>query len=150
MKRLLLVVLASIVAVGLLWFVGKAPTRYVLERECERFQQKRREGHVRLTARIAKLEQERVQTGRRDHQLDLLKQLLEGVVRTPHRTTMRGWSVIFIPTGAERPEPGDFLVYGRHDPSAPTDPHPLRGEMEIWIQATGGLARVVFWLGLSP
>jgi len=150
MKRALLITAAAGLALALLWFCGKPPSRYVLERECERFQQDRRTRDAPIAIRIAKLEQEGIETGRRDPSIEPLKQERDRNARAPHRTRMRGWDVILIPAGAKRPDPENYLVYDRYDPAWRFDPPRLRGAMEIWIQPSGGLAKLVSGLGLGP
>ncbi len=150
MKRFLFVTATATVIFGVLWLFGQAPSRYVLDEECKRFQQQRREDYGRLTVRIAKLEQELVQTGRRDPELDALKQTRDAIARVPHEMSMRGWEVLLIPAGAPRPDPEDYLVCGRYDASRPGDPARLRGGFAIWIQPSGGIAKLLYRLGLSP
>ena len=150
MKRVLLVVAVAVVILGVLWLFGQAPSRYVLEEECKRFQQERREDDGRLTLRIDKLERELLQGKPPTTNLAGLKRMREQIQRTPRRTSIRGWEVLLIPTGAPRPDPENYLVYGRRDPSQPGDPARLRGEFAIWIQPSGGIAKLLYRLGLSP
>ena len=150
MKRVLLFVAVMAVILGVLWLLGNAPSAFVLEEECKRFQKERRERDGALTVRIAKLEEEALMGKPPVESLIGLKRERDGIDRATRRTSMRGWDVILIPAGAARPDPGDFLIHGRIDVSSRADPARLRGEMEVWIQPSGGLAKLVFWLGLSP
>ena len=150
MKRALLVIATATVIFGVLWVFGQAPSSYVLDEECKRFQQERREDDGRLTVRIAKLEQELIQTGRSDPELYALKRKRDGIARAPRKLSMRGWDVLLIPVGAARPDPEDYLKCGSYDASRPRDPARLRGGFRIWIQPSGGIAKLLYRLGVSP
>ena len=78
-----------------LWFFGRAPTAFVLEEECRRFQQDRRVTDGALSVRIAKLETD----DPANPELPSLRAARKGKQVALRRMTMRGWDVLLIPTG---------------------------------------------------
>jgi len=139
-----------IAAAGGLWLFGRAPTAYVLEEECRLYQQERSREYTLLTQKVARLETALLRGTEPDPELAELHIRLEGFSRSHRRVRRRGWEVVLIPEGADRPSPEDFLVMGSFDPSVPGDPPTLRRKMEVWLAARGGLARLIYGLGLSP
>lgn len=140
-----------LVLAGLLvWLFGRAPTRYVLERECARYQEERVAEALRLGREIALLETALARGEEPDPALGRLRAERERLYRAHRKLSVRGWEVVLLPEGADRPAPEGYLVTGRCDPSRPSDPPPLRRAMELWIRPAGGLARLLSRLGLSP
>ena len=130
MKRAAWILLPLLAAAGV-WLAGRAPTRRGLTLSCERYQAERRETAVRLT-------------------LEAKNPELETYLRGHKRLTIRGWEVLLIPAGADRPPPRDYYVLGRIDVGAGAELSFLRGPIETWAAPRGALARFVSWLGLSP
>ena len=140
-----------LVLAGLLvWLLGRAPTRYALERECARYQEERVAQAMRLGREIALLEAGLARGEEPDPALARLRAQRERLYRAYRELSIRGWEVVLLPEGADRPAPEEYLVTGSFDPSRPTDPPPLRRAMALWIRPAGGLARLLSRLGLSP
>jgi hypothetical protein len=149
--RRLFAVLGALVLVGLaLWLYGRAPSRYVLEQECARYQEDRVAELNRLSREIALFEAALARGEEPHPDLERVREQRERLYRAHRELSVRGWDILLLPEGAVRPAPEDYLVSGRFDPSRPTDPPALRRTMEIWIRPNGGLARTLFRLGLSP
>jgi hypothetical protein len=139
-----------IAATGALWLFGRAPTAYVLEEECRLYQQERSKEYAFLSQKVARLETALLRGAEPDPELADLRTRIEGLSRSHRRVRRRGWEVVLIPEGADRPPPEDFLIMGSFDPSGPNDPPTLKRKMEVWLAARGGLARLIYRLGLSP
>ena len=136
---LLLVLLASATVT---WLSGRAPTRYVLEGECRRYQRDR-------VREIQQFQQDAVRDGLAPNSREYHRR--ERALLDAHkRLEIRGWEVLLIPAGARRPEPRDFLKLDRFDPSQRLDPVQVQGGMEVWAAPRGRLARALHGLGLGP
>jgi hypothetical protein len=141
MKRALLAVLALALLAGGLWFGGRAPSDYVLQRECDRFQVERATEYGRLEGEAAL---------QRDPATAAEARTARDAVLTGHRRLeIRGWEVMLIPAGAPRPPTGDFLVAGTFEPEGSRHPA-LQGPMTVWYAPRGPLARALYRLGLTP
>jgi hypothetical protein len=125
----------ALVAAGL-WLAGRAPSRYVLERECAAYHEQRRSRYQLVTLDIGRAQADK------DPGVAALTRERDELLRETKRITIRGWEVLLVPAGAPRPAPGDFVVAGRFDASEPRDPAPLRGGIEAWIAPRGRLARL--------
>lgn len=131
MRRLLwLLVGLALLGTGL-WLAGRAPSTFVLEKECERYHETRRERYTLLSFHIARADKDAVP--------DLRRQMDE-LLRETKRTDVRGWEIVIVPAGARAPGAGHTLAT-RLDPSVPPDPPPLKGPMEVWIAPRGWLAK---------
>ncbi len=132
MRRLLwLAAGLALLATGV-YLAGRAPSAYVLEKECERYHERRRERFTLLAFHIARADAGAVP--------DLRRQMDE-FLRETKRTDIRGWEVVLVPAGARAPGAG-FTLAVRLDPSAPPDPPPLKGPMDAWIAPRSSLARL--------
>ena len=129
-------ILLPLLAAGGVWLAGRAPTQRGLTLACKRYQEERRETAVRLT-----LEEARNPAAAKE---------LENYLRGHKRLTIRGWDVLLIPAGADRPQPRDYFVLRPIDVGGGAELSFLRGSIEIWAAPRGALARFVSWLGLSP
>jgi hypothetical protein len=146
MKRVLLLGVPLLALVlGALWLYGRAPSLYVLEQECRRYQDERRERLERLE-RAVRGAQRAEQAGRI---VELEKERTELLAGTGKRR-IRGWEVALIPPGGRGPDPEGYLVAKRFDVSRDDDPPFLRGAVEVWVKPTGGLARLLHGWGLTP
>ncbi|MHC4931405.1 MAG: hypothetical protein ACYTGV_04355 [Planctomycetota bacterium] len=150
MRRLWWVLALLAAGAGLLWLFGRAPTAYALEEECRLYHEERSKEYAFLSRKVARLEAALLRGAEPDPELADLRIRLEDLSRSHRRVRRRGWEVVLIPEGADRPAPEDFLLVGSFDPSGPDDPPTLRRTMEIWLAARGGLARLIYGLGLSP
>ena len=127
MRRLLwLLAGLALLATGV-YLAGRAPSAYVLERECERYHEQRRGQYWLLHRRIAKGDASATPQ-------------MEELLRQTERTEIRGWEIVLVPAGARAPGQG-FTLAVRIDPSTPPDPPPLKGPMEAWIAPRGLLAK---------
>lgn len=145
MKRRLWL-LALPLAAAAVWLLGRAPTDHAVGRLCAVFQEERRERERPLRAEISRLEAD---PGAAETVAGLRRAYQESFLAVRERS-VRGWSLLLIPPGAARPEPEDYLVLGRIDPSTPDDPPLLQGPVEVWIAPRGPLARLLRRLGLAP
>lgn len=143
MKRALWVLLALGLLLGGLWLAGRAPTRYVLERECRRMLDERKAAEARLQLQLAR-EQKRGEDGA------ATKARIEALYREPERLDVRGWQVVLVPPGGVRPDPAGYYDLGRVDASRDGDPALLRGPVLVWARADGGLAGLLVRLRLAP
>ena len=132
MRRLVwLVAGLALLATGL-WLSGRAPSAYVLEKECERYHERRRERYNLVAFHIARAD--------KDALPDLRRQM-DDLLRETRTTDIRGWEVVLVPAGARAPG-APFTRAARIDPSIPPDPPPLKGPIEAWIAPRGTLARL--------
>lgn len=135
MRRFLLLVLGlALVAAGV-YLAGRAPSAYVLERECEQLHRQRRERYTLLSFHIARSGPEA--------RADLQRQVDE-LLRETKTVEIRGWDVVVVPAGARAPGAG-YSRAARIDPSIPPDPPALKGPMEVWTRPRGLLARIFAW-----
>jgi len=137
-KSVALVLLALCLTALVLWLWGRAPTDFVLQAECLRFQNDRRLRDAELAEAIA-----------RGGPPELRDQRQEAY-RALRRLHLRGWEVVLLPMTAERPAPRDFLVIGEFDAASERDPPYLRGAIEVWVAPRDWLARTLHSLGLTP
>jgi hypothetical protein len=128
MRRLLWLAAGLVLLATGLWLAGRPPSAYVLEKECERFQQGRRERYTLLQFHIARADLE----ARPD-----LQMRVEEVLRETKRIEIRGWEVILVPAGARAPG-GEFKRAARFDPP---DPPPFE-YADAWIAPRSWLARL--------
>lgn len=146
MKRSLLAFALVAAALAGLWLYARAPGPYARERLVARFHADRRAAFVAAT-----LEYDRTRVRGADE--DTLRRLAaarDAALAEVRRLETRGWELLLLPPGAPPPDPAGFLVVGRTDPSAPGDPPPVRGPVEVWVAARGPLARLAAATGLSP
>jgi hypothetical protein len=132
MRRLLwLLAGLGLLATGV-YLAGRAPSAYVLEKECERYHERRRDRLNLIAFHIARAD--------KDALPDLRRQM-DDLLRETKTVDIRGWEVVLVPAGARAPGP-PYTLGARVDPSAPPDPPPLKGPMEAWITPRGFLARL--------
>jgi len=132
MRRLLWLLAGfGLLAAGL-WLAGRPPSRYVLERECARYHEARRERFTLLAFHISKADP--------DARPDLDERMEELLAETK-RIDIRGWEVVLVPPGARAPRDG-FTVAARVDPSVREDPPALKGPMQAWTRPVGWLAQL--------
>jgi len=134
--------LVPLAAAGAVWLYGRAPTDYVLLKECRRFQEERVERLREIDFEIAAgKDPQRAKT--------LLEERI--TLRNRHRRMeLRGWEVILIPAGALRPEPRDFYRAGKFDPAERDHPPELQGEWEAWYAPRSAVPKLLADLGLAP
>ena len=142
--------LVVVLSCGVLWLWGRAPTAYVMEAECRRFQEDRRRIDAELGDAIARREADLLQGGVPAADLEKLRRRRVELYRATRAEDVRGWRVLIIPATAERPDPADYLVAGTWNPTGPLDPPQLRGAMDVWLAPRNWLARALHGLGLSP
>jgi len=142
-----LLLVALLLAMGAVYLAGRAPTTYVLARECERYQEQRRKTDKRLRRDLARVSLGR--PGLMHGPLEARMRLME-FLREHRRIEIRGWEVLMIPAGAHRPDPEDFLLAGTFHPARPTDHRDVQGEMTVWMAPRGVLARLLYRLRLTP
>lgn len=142
-KRLLWIVAALGLAAGAVWLLGRPPSAYWLEQETARFHEERLRLETKLQREVHRAEAagEGVAESRARY-----RQRIYAV----GERSVRGWSVLLIPDGATRPQPEDYLVFGRIEPAGEHTPPTLRGPVEIWFAPRGALARLLAGLGFSP
>ena len=121
----------ALLATGL-WLAARAPTAYVLEKECARYHEERQRRHTFLGFRIARADKDT---------LPELRRQMDELLRETRTIDIRGWEVVLVPPGARAPG-APFTRAARIDPSVPPDPPPLKGPMEAWIAPRGTLARL--------
>jgi hypothetical protein len=143
LRKRRLLVLAPLLAAGVVWLFGRAPSRHALEQECRRFHAERVAEEQRFQRDTGRLLQDGkpLRARREAHARYLLEH---------RRMEMGGWTVVFVPPGAAPPAPSGFQRAASFDPSVPADASHLQGEMEIWLAPRGALARLLHGLGLSP
>jgi hypothetical protein len=131
MRRLLWLLLGvALLATGV-YLAGRAPSAFVLEKECERFHERRRERFTLLAFHIARADKDAVPD---------LKRQVDELLRETQTIEIRGYEVVLVPPGARAPGAG-YTLAARHDVSVPQDPPPLKGPTEAWIAPRGWLAR---------
>ncbi|MHC4137298.1 MAG: hypothetical protein ACYS0K_20295 [Planctomycetota bacterium] len=150
MRKRWLWILLPLLAAGGSWLFGRAPARHALEQECRRYQQDRVAEDQRFQRERARLIKDARAGADTTEALMARRAAHERYLLDHRRLELGGWTVLLIPPGATPPAPGDFYRAESHDPSAPADAPHLRGAMEIWLAPRGGLARLLFRLGLSP
>ena len=150
MKKHWLWILLPLLAAGVLWLFGKAPSRYALEQECRRYQEERVLEEHRFRRESGRLIEDGRAGADTKAALAARRAAHERYLLDHRRLEMGGWTVLLIPPGATPPPAGDFHRAASHDPSLSDDAPHLRGGMEIRLAPRGGLARLVSRLGLSP
>jgi len=142
LKRAGLLLLPLAVAGALLLGFGRPPSRYVLESEAARLHELRREQYYLSTRSIARAAVEHAP-------VEALRAELERELIAPHRLTLGGWEVIFLPPGARAPD-GDHAAWGELEPAAPVDPQALRGAWRVRMKPVAWTARFAATCGLGP
>jgi len=138
---------ALLLAAGAVYLGGRAPTHYVLARECERYQAQRRLTDERLRRDLARVSLGR--PGLMHGPLEARMRLME-FLREHRRIAIRGWEVLLIPAGAREPDAKDFFVAGTFRAAQPTDHRDIQGAMTVWMAPRGVLARLLYALRLTP
>ncbi len=140
LRRVALGLAGLAILVAVLWFFGRAPSTYVLEQECARFQQERRVKDAILRRRIGVVE-------------GAERKRLEGeyhaLLRDFKTLETRGWEIVLLPEGGRRPPTTGFLDAGGIIVAIPTDPPTLHGRMQVWYAPRGTLARLTAWFGVA-
>lgn len=137
-----MIALLAAVLAGL-WYFGRAPTQYVLEREAHRFQEERVRRFQELQLAIVRAESKLPLSGPVPRALQDLRRRRTALRRDVRRNTLRGWEVVLIPAGAARPKPEDFLRLGQLNVAGEDDPTELKGPVEVWCAPRGALARLL-------
>lgn len=143
MKRLLWIAVALLAAAGAVWLLGRPPSAYWLEQEAGRFHAERVRIEAKRKAEVHQAE------ARGEGVAEARARYREAIYRVGERS-LRGWSVRFIPAGAARPAPEDYLVFGAVRPATEEDPLTVRGAVEVWFAPRGPLARLLAAAGVSP
>lgn len=141
MKRWILLGLALALLAGGLWLGGRAPSAYVLQRECDRYQVERATEYGRFDGEAA--------LQRDPAAAEAARKARDAVLAGHRQLEIRGWEVLLIPAGADRPPTADFLVAGTFTPEGSRHPA-LQGSMTVWYAPRGPLARALYRLGLTP
>ena len=150
MKRLLIIPIALCAGLLIILLFGRTPSDYAILDELTRFHEERRNRAFLLTHQIARAEGVARTTGNAPANLARLKRDLTTFLRTPRRTGLGGWEALYLPQGAEKPDPESWFIWGESDPSNPNDDVSIKGKYVIWIRPTGALARVAIALRLAP
>jgi hypothetical protein len=139
-----------LLALAIVYFLGRIPSDYAIEEECTRVQQQRRQRATLLRHEIARLEMDKRKGAAVDDDLKRLKGELDDHLRAPHHATLGAWDAVLLPSGAARPDPSDWFVWGEFDASEPTDGVELSGRFTIWLRPSGALAKLSVRVGLAP
>ena len=137
MKRWIAVLVLLAVGAGIVWMSGRAPTAFVLDEECRRYQAER-------VLEAALLQRTLVGAGHLPASAEYQRRY--GAFLGRHkRMEIRGWEILLIPSGV-RVDPADFLRAGTFRVEGRGD---MRGPITVWIAPRGALARLLHALGAS-
>ena len=151
MRRLWLWILLALAAAGGgVWLGGRAPGRRVLEDQCRRFLEERRQEEWRHRQAMGEIERQRRAGVDTLGQVRAVRERFDRYLGEHKRLEIRGWAVALVPAGAVPPAADGYRRTGTFDVSQANDRAVLRGPMEAWVKPVGPLARFLHRLGATP